>query len=116
MRRSSWANRLSWFAGASFPSCISSVPTSTIGIEAVKAGSEVRFCDCTRLVEDLKDASSRGILKKKLRYHAHSKLLIIDELGYLDIDERGADLMFQLVLTRYEQRSTIITTNVRIGG
>ena len=87
-----------------------------IGIEAVKAGREVRFCDCARLIEDLKDASSRGILKKRLQYYAHSKLLIIDELGYLDIDEQGADLMFQLVSTRYEQRSTIITTNVGIGG
>lgn len=87
-----------------------------IGIEAVKAGREVRFCDCARLVEDLKDASSRGILKKRLQYYAHSKLLIIDELGYLDIDEQGADLMFQLVSTRYEQRPTIVTTNVGMGG
>ena len=86
-----------------------------IGVEAVKAGREVRFVDCAKLVEDLKDASSRGILKNRLKYYAHSKLLIIDELGYLDIDEQGADLMFQLVSTRYEQRSTIITTNVGIG-
>lgn len=87
-----------------------------IGIEAVKAGREVRFTDCARLVEDLKDASSRGILKNRLKYYAHSKLLVVDELGCLDIDEQGADLMFQLVSTRYEQRSTIITTNVGIGG
>ena len=72
--------------------------------------------DCARLVDDLRDAQSRGILKKRLQYYAHSKLLIIDELGYLDIDEGGADLLFQLVSTRYEQRSTIITTNVGIGG
>lgn len=89
---------------------------TAIGIEAVKAGKEVRFIDCARLVEDLKDAQSRGILKKRLKYYAHSKLLIIDELGYLDIDEGGADLLFQLVSTRYEQRSTMITTNVGIGG
>ena len=76
----------------------------------------VRFCDCARLVEDLRDAQSRGILAKRLKYYAHSKLLIIDELGYLAIDAEGADLMFQLVSTRYEQRSTIITTNVGIGG
>lgn len=88
----------------------------SIGIEAVRAGREVRFVDCAKLVEDLKDASSRGILKNRLKYYAHSKLLIIDELGYLDIDEQGADLMFQLVSTRYEQRSTVITTNVGIGG
>ena len=87
-----------------------------IGIEAVKAGREVRFCDCSRLVEDLKDASSRGILKNRLKYYAHSKLLIIDELGYLDVGSAGADLLFQLISTRYEQRSTIITTNVGISG
>ena len=89
---------------------------TAIGVEAVKAGKEVRFIDCARLVDDLRDAQSRGILKKRLKYYAHSKLLIIDELGYLDIDEGGADLLFQLVSTRYEQRSTIITTNVGIAG
>lgn len=90
--------------------------TTAIEIEAVKAGKEVRFIDCARLVEDLKDAQSRGILKKRLKYYARSKLLIIDELGYLDIDEGGANLLFQLVSTRYERRSTMITTNVGIGG
>lgn len=63
-----------------------------------------------------KDASSRGILKKRLKYYAHSRLLIIDELGYLDVGSAGADLLFQLISTRYEQRSTIITTNVGISG
>lgn len=87
-----------------------------LGIEAVRAGREVRFVDCARLVEDLEDASSRGILKKRLRYYAHSRLLIIDELGYLDVGSAGADLLFQLISTRYEQRSTIITTNVGISG
>ena len=90
-----------------------------LGIEAVRAGREVRFVDCARLVEDLEDASSRGILKKRLKYYAHSRLLIIDELGYLDIGKEGADLLFQLISTRYEQRSTIITANVgdrRLGA
>ena len=87
-----------------------------IGIEAVRAGREVKFIDCARLVDDLRDAQARGILKKRLKYYAHSKLLIVDELGYLDIDEGGADLLFQLVSTRYEQRSTIVTSNVGIGG
>ena len=87
-----------------------------LGIEAVRAGREVRFVDCARLVEDLEDASSRGILKKRLKYYAHSRLLIIDELGYLDVGSAGADLLFQLISTRYEQRSTIITADVGIGG
>lgn len=87
-----------------------------IGIEAVRAGREVRFMDCARLVEDLADAQARGILQKRLKHYAHSKLPVVDELGYLDIGEGGADLPFQLISTRCEQRSTIITTNVGIGG
>lgn len=79
-----------------------------LGVEAVRAGREVRFMDCARLVDDLKDAPARGILKKRLKYYAHSKLLVIDE--------GGADLLFQLISMRYEQRSTIITTNVGIVG
>lgn len=71
-----------------------------LGVEAVRA---------------LKDASSRGILAKRLKYYAHATLLIIDELGYLDVDEEGADLLFQLVSARYEHRSTVITTNVAVG-
>lgn len=87
-----------------------------IGAEAVKAGREVRLVDCARLVDDLKDASARGILKNGLRYCAHSEPLVIDELGHPDIDGQGADLMFQLVSTRHGRRSTVVTTNVGIGG
>ena len=87
-----------------------------LGIEAVRAGREVRFVDCARLIEDLRDAHKRGILKNRLKYYTHSKLLIIDELGYLDIEEGGADLLFQLVSARYERRSTIITTNAGISS
>lgn len=39
-----------------------------------------------------------------------------DELGYLQIDKRGVDLIFQLVSRRYERRSTIVTTNVGMGS
>lgn len=87
-----------------------------LGIEAVRAGREVRFVDCARLIEDLEDASSRGILKKRVKYYVHSRLLIIDELGCLDVGSAGADLLFQLISTHYEQRSTIITTNVGLSG
>ena len=40
----------------------------------------------------------------------------MDEVGYLDVDKEGADLLFQLVSRRYERRSTIVTTNVGIGA
>jgi DNA replication protein DnaC len=38
-------------------------------------------------------------------------LLLLDELGYLPIDKRGADLLFQVVAARYEVGSIVISTN-----
>ena len=76
------------------------------------------FADCSRLVEDLKHASAKEALARRMRFYEHCSLLIIDELGYLDIGKEGADLLFQLVNRRYAlKRSTIVTTNVPwVGG
>ena len=87
-----------------------------IGYEAVMARKQVYFADCSRLVEDLKRASSKDALPRRMRFYEHCSLLIIDELGYLDIGKEGADLLFQLVNRRYVLgRSTIVTTNVPVG-
>ena len=87
-----------------------------IGYEAVMARKQVYFPDCSRLVEDLKRASAKEALARRMRFYEHCSLLIIDELGYLDIGKGGADLLFQLVNRRYAlKRSTIVTTNVPVG-
>ena len=51
-----------------------------------------------------------------MRFYSHLSLLIVDEVGCLDVDKEGADLPFQLVSRRCERRSTIVTTNVGIGA
>lgn len=87
-----------------------------LGYEAVMARKQVRFADCSRLVEDLKQASAKETLSRRMRFYEHCSLLIVDELGYLDIGKEGADLLFQLVNRRYLlRRSTIVTTNVPVG-
>ncbi len=50
-------------------------------------------------------------MKQELNKYLRPKLIILDELGYLPIDKNGADLLFQIISTRYEQGSIIITTN-----
>lgn len=50
-----------------------------------------------------------------MRSCSHLSLPMLDELGYLQIDKRGAGLVFQLVSRRYERRPAIVTTNVGIG-
>ena len=85
-------------------------------VEAVRARKLTCFVDCQRLVGDLKRAAEKGALERGMRFCAHLSLLIVDEVGYLDVDKEGADLLFQLVSRRYERRSTIVTTNVGIGA
>ncbi len=87
-----------------------------LGYEGVMAHRQVYFADCAGMVADLTSHDDKGTLARRWRFYEHCSLLIIDELGYLDIGKRGADLLFQLVNRRYRlRRSTIVTTNVGIG-
>ena len=63
------------------------------------------------MINTLTTAQINGTLEKKLKEYTRPDLLLLDELGYLPIDKRGADLMFQVVAARYECGSIVITTN-----
>jgi len=63
------------------------------------------------MLNGLTAAQINGTLAKALKVYTTPSLLLLDELGYLPIDKRGADLMFQVVAARYESGSTVITTN-----
>ena len=64
------------------------------------------------LVNDLVAGAARNTLSKRLSTWAAPELLIIDELGYLSFDARGADLLYQVFNKRYQRASTIVTTNL----
>ena len=81
------------------------------------ARKQVHFADCSRLVEDFKHASAKEAPARRMRFYELCSLLIIDELGRLDIGKEGADLLFRLVNRCYAlKRSTIVTANVPVGG
>ena len=63
------------------------------------------------MLNTLTVAQQNGTLPKRLKEYVRPQLLILDELGYLPIDKRGADLMFQVVASRYEAGSIVISTN-----
>jgi DNA replication protein DnaC len=58
----------------------------------------------------LSAAQAQGSLKSQLKRYLSPALLVLDEVGYLPIDQRGADLLFQVVSQRYERGSIIITS------
>jgi DNA replication protein DnaC len=82
-----------------------------LGYEACLKGYSVLFTSAMDIINTLSAAKSTGRLKPEIKKYAKPSLLLVDELGYLPIDKSGADLLFQVISTRYEQGSTLITSN-----
>lgn len=82
-----------------------------IAHQAIVHGHTVRFATAGQLLGDLAGLDSDSALRRRLRHYAAPHLLVIDEVGYLSYSNRHADLLFELVSRRYEQRSTLVTTN-----
>ncbi len=64
-----------------------------------------------QVINDLSAAQQAGALKPALKKYLHPQVLLLDEVGYLPIDQAGADLLFQVISQRYERGSIILTTN-----
>jgi DNA replication protein DnaC len=71
----------------------------------------VLFAPAVQIINTLSAAQSANALTKTLKQYLRPRLLIIDELGYLPMDKRGADLLFQVISARYEYGSIVLTTN-----
>lgn len=82
-----------------------------IAQQAVLHGHTVLFTTAGQLLGDLTALDSDSALRRRLRYYAAPTLLVIDEVGYLSYSNRHADLLFELINRRHEQKSTLITTN-----
>jgi len=78
---------------------------------ALLDGHRVRFTTASAMLNDLAAQDSAAALQRRLRHYCLPALLVVDELGYLSYDSRYADLLFEVVTRRYQQRSTIFTTN-----
>ena len=85
---------------------------NALGYLACIEGFRVRFALAADLVNDLVAAQTRNTLSKRLAVWGAFDLLIIDELGYLSFDSRGADLLYQVFNKRYLRSATVVTTNL----
>ena len=84
---------------------------SALGYAACLEGHAVLFANAISVINDLSAAQKRGDLKRELKKYLSPRLLILDEIGYLPIDQHGANLLFQVISQRYERGSTLLTTN-----
>jgi DNA replication protein DnaC len=84
--------------------------TKNIAHAAIVAGHSVLFRTAAELIEDLQ-VNSPDARRRKLAHYARPSLLCIDEVGYLSYDNHAADLLYEVVNRRYEQKSLVVTTN-----
>src|SRR6202008_4163173 len=82
-----------------------------IAHRALIRGRTVLFTSAGQLLGDLGALDSDPALRRLLRHYARPQLLVIDEVGYLSYSNRHADLMFELISRRYQNKSTLVTTN-----
>ena len=71
--------------------------------------------DLTSDVAQLRQAAAAGMLEKQLTQIGRHEMIIIDELGYLPIDNQGARLLFQVIADAYEKRSIVYTSNLEFS-
>jgi DNA replication protein DnaC len=83
----------------------------SLSVKALEAGYSVLFTTLSDLALDLAAAPHPSLVSKRLRRYLAPRLLIIDEIGYTQLEESQSNALFELVRVPYEQGSTILTSN-----
>ncbi|MCI0689364.1 MAG: IS21-like element helper ATPase IstB [Sporichthyaceae bacterium] len=83
-----------------------------LGLAACEQGRRVRYVTTAQLVNELVEAADERQLSRVVGRYGRLDLLLLDELGYVQIDPRGAELLFQIITEREERASIGIGTNL----
>jgi DNA replication protein DnaC len=84
---------------------------TALGIAATETGYRTYFVSAADLVANLQSAHLEGTAAYKMRTYTGPSVLVIDELGYLPLDQTSANWIFQVVSRRYERGSIVLTSN-----
>ena len=82
-----------------------------IAHHAVLQGHTAAFTTAADMLNELAAMDSNSALRRRLKRYTQPQLLVIDEVGYLSYGNRHADLLFEIISQRYENKPTIVTTN-----
>lgn len=82
-----------------------------IGYHVIKAGFQVFYCSIFDLVRQLQAEQSPAELDRTLAGYLKADLLIIDDMGLKVLPPRSGELLLEIVMRRYENRSTLMTSN-----
>jgi DNA replication protein DnaC len=87
-----------------------------LGTAADENGYRVKYTLATRLVNELVEAADEKALARTIARYGRVDLLLIDELGYMELDRRGAEMLFQVLTEREEKNSVAIASNESFSG
>jgi DNA replication protein DnaC len=82
-----------------------------LGAAAAEAGYRVRYTLASKLVNELAEAADDRQLSKTIACYGRVDLLYLDELGHMELDRRGAELLFQVFTEREERSAIAIASN-----
>lgn len=83
-----------------------------LGIAACEEGMRVRYVTAAGLVNELAEAADERVLARTVARYARLDLLCLDELGYVHLDPRGSELLFQVITERDERASIAAASNL----
>jgi len=86
-----------------------------LAVCACQQGRRVRFTTLAGLANELQEAESRRDLARVVGRYTRTEVLLLDELGYLNLPDGAAELVFQVISERNERGSLIVTTNLTFG-
>jgi DNA replication protein DnaC len=87
-----------------------------LGTAAAEAGHRVRYTLASKLVNELVDAADDKQLSKTIARYGRVDLVCLDEFGYMELDRRGAELLFQVLTEREERSAVAIASNEPFSG
>jgi len=105
-----WAGSRTWSTARNGPEWPAA--TSAAAHQALLHGHTVRFEKVPDLLEDLAAVADRGGPRRRLTALARPRLLVLDEIGYVRLQGRHADILHAIVPRRYRRRSTMVTTSL----
>jgi DNA replication protein DnaC len=83
-----------------------------LGLAACEAGLRVRYVTTAQLTNELAEAADERRLARLVARYGRLDLLCLDELGYVHLDTRGSELLFQILTEREEKSSVAVASNL----
>ena len=85
---------------------------TALGIAACMEGKSVLFAQVANLVTELKESAEKNQMSSFRKRFERYDLVILDELGYVSMDKTGCETLFNLISSRNDKGSIIITSNL----